>query len=1054
MGRTGYGNIFFPGELNVAGLDLDSIVFIRHKEVIVYPDDSKKPPLGEGLNRKAQITLDKVWPVDKTSKNWVRSPEKLSSMGYEERLQRTCLKLGAQFVEYRMETGSWVFKVDHFSKYGLADDSDEDEQPVQTRTGEPKKLKTLQLRESLKMDEIKVASAPPPLSDSTKITTIATVHNQDKAVDNADFMEEGTDVSKDVVIQVTPPAQTLTNVRSTASNKVKMMKATLFDDDEDVDEMESESVLAAKPRPVILQSRPTILERRDPLVEDIAHTMLTGSSGGRGLGGSFDLNHPAPSAASSLLRTRFLTHSGGGLILDTSRSEAAGQRKQIYEQPHYSLQAAYDNFVELPTTGPRIGEARTVVPRFLRQVRPSEESLFTGRLKCLADGALAAGRHFRVGWASSWAFAHAGRPSVGEDLMNGKLCVSLERVQVCPHGYPDEQQLRLLESWLELSLENSSVDGESTVPRIIPDDGVESLHAHAREASKQVSDAAVAPESFGLALKETKRVWDLCVALWGRLHDQEEDMATYGQDTHEVTMQRKEAFSTWLEEAVAPQVAEDVRRCREDLKPDPVNEVLALLSGNRLAESCTRAQENGDYYAALLMATGGASNSHRGQLVLQQLERWQEMKADEFIRENRLRLYALLGGTPMWLGSRGTMVNVFEGLDWKRALGLWLWHLTSPVASIGDAFLAYEDSFSRDENPCATAPVPEYTALKEEAPCDMRKGPFDIKYHLLKLYTDRSHSLECVLDPETHTSDPLDYSLSWLLAQVLCSLGYKSSMSRGRMDHLHASFAAQLESLGLWHWATYALLHLDDDSMRRERVRDVLGRHVLPGDEDSAEREEFLRRHLCVPAAWIAEAKAAHAGANGNAKDQAWYLTKAGDWGRAHEVIMRQIGPDAIINDDCELLKSLLTDMGAPGAAPESVSGWPTGGQVILDFLNLDSEVRKLLRSRQGEDVDDQMLGYKIEGLRPRVTSLCARVASLSVRNAKERLCQSEIAKRTAHLMRAILSLDAATEQTDSVGGVTNVLAQHLSQLPMPDDYALQELRVLTRSYMKELMEG
>ena len=39
---------------------MDEIVFFRHKEVIVYPDDNNKPPLGEALNKKAQITLDKV----------------------------------------------------------------------------------------------------------------------------------------------------------------------------------------------------------------------------------------------------------------------------------------------------------------------------------------------------------------------------------------------------------------------------------------------------------------------------------------------------------------------------------------------------------------------------------------------------------------------------------------------------------------------------------------------------------------------------------------------------------------------------------------------------------------------------------------------------------------------------------------------------------------------------------------------------------------------------------------------------------------------------------
>lgn len=75
--------------------------------MIIYPDDENKPPVGEGLNRKAQITLDQV--------------------NYNEaKLRTVCDKHDTRFVEYRPETGSWVFKVDHFSKYGL-NDSDEDD---------------------------------------------------------------------------------------------------------------------------------------------------------------------------------------------------------------------------------------------------------------------------------------------------------------------------------------------------------------------------------------------------------------------------------------------------------------------------------------------------------------------------------------------------------------------------------------------------------------------------------------------------------------------------------------------------------------------------------------------------------------------------------------------------------------------------------------------------------------------------------------------------------------------------------------------------------------
>ena len=43
--------MFFHGEVNVTGLNLDEIVHFRRKEVIVYLDDKNKPAEGEGLNR-------------------------------------------------------------------------------------------------------------------------------------------------------------------------------------------------------------------------------------------------------------------------------------------------------------------------------------------------------------------------------------------------------------------------------------------------------------------------------------------------------------------------------------------------------------------------------------------------------------------------------------------------------------------------------------------------------------------------------------------------------------------------------------------------------------------------------------------------------------------------------------------------------------------------------------------------------------------------------------------------------------------------------------------
>lgn len=127
VGRTGYGNIYFNEEIDVFGLNLDCLVHFRHKEVTVYPDEGNKPPIGQGLNRKAQITLDQVWPNDKTTQNYIKDIEQLSHLNFEGKLRRICEKKGVRFIEYRPETGSWVFKVEHFSKYGYNDSDDEDD---------------------------------------------------------------------------------------------------------------------------------------------------------------------------------------------------------------------------------------------------------------------------------------------------------------------------------------------------------------------------------------------------------------------------------------------------------------------------------------------------------------------------------------------------------------------------------------------------------------------------------------------------------------------------------------------------------------------------------------------------------------------------------------------------------------------------------------------------------------------------------------------------------------------------------------------------------------
>lgn len=69
---------------------------IRRREVVVYPDDEKKPPVGQGLNKRAEICLESIWPTDKATHEPIKSIERLAVMRFEERLERATRRMDAR----------------------------------------------------------------------------------------------------------------------------------------------------------------------------------------------------------------------------------------------------------------------------------------------------------------------------------------------------------------------------------------------------------------------------------------------------------------------------------------------------------------------------------------------------------------------------------------------------------------------------------------------------------------------------------------------------------------------------------------------------------------------------------------------------------------------------------------------------------------------------------------------------------------------------------------------------------------------------------------------
>ncbi|PIA60590.1 hypothetical protein AQUCO_00300231v1 [Aquilegia coerulea] len=113
IGRHGYGSIKFIGYTDVLGLDLETHVCFNHGEVIVYIDNSKKPPVGQGLNKPAEVTLLNIMCLDKkTGQQYTEGPKVEK---YKKLLVIKAREQGAESISYHPLTGEWKLRVEHFN---------------------------------------------------------------------------------------------------------------------------------------------------------------------------------------------------------------------------------------------------------------------------------------------------------------------------------------------------------------------------------------------------------------------------------------------------------------------------------------------------------------------------------------------------------------------------------------------------------------------------------------------------------------------------------------------------------------------------------------------------------------------------------------------------------------------------------------------------------------------------------------------------------------------------------------------------------------------------
>lgn len=1068
VGRYGYGNVCFLGVTDVAGIDLDSVVFILRKQIEVYPEGTQKPPQGQELNKPAIITLDCVWPVDKTTREVIKSSERLQAMGWADYLERQCVKMESTFVEYRPETGSWVFKVKHFSKYGLQEDDEEEmvTAPPKTNVAAPLATHRAPLGSTAaQLPLIPMRTSGPPATALTSPPQFGLSHmvmaslptksmmqprhlDSPSLQDTQAFEEEHMDsfIAKEAeesaaMTVLSPSAERLTVVSRVVPKTVQLAKWQMFAGEE-----EEESQQPTR------ESTPTPQVPRGS-VKKLHLTMDTSMNQTQRMTAS-----PIPSEPvkpKTVLQPQPVTL--GSPPKANVQSESC---------PSAELRDPRSEYLLLQS-GSDIGrESGHVPPQHQTALVPLESSLLSGKDHLSADMGAFMGRSFRVGWGPGWRFVHGGPkltptmmeeeddlrivkenalsvPSPASFLFMGaahsqprmtatadapRYNLSMEKLHTVHHS-PHHLTEASLERVLEYSIVTCDEISDSTepaCPHFRPVSDVELLHQLAETAS-----------CFAQKDATVSNIFDLCVALWGRLdfYSPESD----GESEYAISRARVESLSLWLEAVSNAAVQEEVEVALNDEKNEEsyLDAVFAHLTARQISEACVLAQDKGDHHLALLLAQTCFGQDAPREILAQQLANWAEGGTDALMAPPRLSLYALLAAAPTHQASH-TTVNTCQGLDWRRALGLHLWYVCPATATIAEALQEYEQAagLKGDSPSYCDLPLPPY--MMNQALPDQMKVSYDVCYHLLKLFTDPMHQLEVLLNPATITPDPVDVSVSWLLWRVLESLGY-SHLSQQVSANLHLSMAALLESVGNWHWAVFVLMNINDEERRSREVQELLRRHVAVGEEEESDpkysmRERFVLEKLRVPQKWLHQAKATKARTLDMVDEEAWYLLKAGEYNRAHVLIVDTIAPNSIINEDHEYLHGYLDQLCDDGVR-NSVVDWAIGGGVYADYLDVCSVVEDMKKSADPTPA-------KLEQLRPRLLALCSRLNNLKCHTATHRLCVSEMSRVVVGVLRAVVG-----EGTDA----TQVLSQQLSGLPLTHDYALAELNLVTTHYLTHL---
>ncbi|KAK2787194.1 hypothetical protein FQN53_005618 [Emmonsiellopsis sp. PD_33] len=948
VGRVGCGSVTFDEPVDLTTVDLDGlfdkIVKISTRSITVYPEDVTKPPMGKGLNVPSTLRIENSWARGRDKRV---SPTLTSGIYFDKHLERLKRVGNTEFVDYEKLTGTWVFRVPHFTTYGLDYDDDEDEgenfdqstlsAPPDTPT--PKAQTPTQssfANSTVSFDESFMSGSTTGLEDDTfefkkrNLVPGAFLNQGGNQETEQDEDDMDTEEEQESFLEERSAGSTSEDgsIEQTESQDATESDAGLDEDDEmDVTMAGSFPVLDRTVEQTMVGNtlRPTLQRsvQRQGTPTKAAHLNLSGNW------------------AEQLQRTisprkqdrQALREIQGNVFADNNLDDTPIKLKKPAKEVGFATSIDLMN-----SLFPQAAGSKNVKKQGFKWPYPKQSKSVGGNPEDMPENEVL--------------FHHSFKPRFG--CMDTLICPRVPSSNLRSEApwnqagaLSSEGRMIVLHRYDEMPKQPPIVQAQRNGSNIRIVDNI----PFARLSKVDFSAMADCVTEYSDAADVERQVWQLCDILFN--DDIQDDIsagvpeALRDQYRHRI---KKDRLSRLWEVIIRDKHAKEIESIES-----PEERAIAYLCSHRIDDACKTLVESGNLHLATLIPQIGRDPSIQSDMK-EQIESWRKYNVYSEMTEPIRALYELLAGN--CLRSDGKPGGVLEDrastfylserfeLDWVQAFGLRLWYGIGEEDPLEEAVELFFRDITQGNEPAYPFSFAVQDTANRDSPLEsplwvVLKAFTTVTTHVGNTQIPPVRLPEDIL-PDATSGNPLYSRFSFQLFHHLQTImGHLEPLviNTSQADRLTWDYAWELTAGQQFPPAIFILLHLLNATDRERSIKEILSRFAAwlpsPTNLDGTPNKmwNYLVTDLQIPAAWIWVAKALYARDQSDPSCEVQYLINAKNWNEAHDTFRRLVGPKTVIERDYVTLETLLSGFGE--SPDRKVRGWASGGAVYEDFLYL-----------------------------------------------------------------------------------------------------------------------